>query len=454
MAETADPKSVIPGHQLPIIAIVGRPNVGKSTLFNRLINRRLAITSEIAGTTRDRIYYHTTINSMPVILVDTGGLEYGEKEQIEGDVQKQVKLAIDDADLIVFVFDAKDGLTIEDFGAADKLRKSHKQVLLVANKSDAKDTQANIAESYQLGFGEPVEISAYHNRNIDGLTDEIENLIKKQGYGKIAISEIDQSITNIGFVGKPNVGKSSLVNALLGENKVIVSDIPGTTRDAIDTPVTWNDLKFNLIDTAGLRRRGKIEKGLEKLSSFRSLEAIERSDVVCLILDFSEGIKKQDQHIASYILEAGKGLVLVVNKCDLMEDRAKDEARLIRSLRHRFDFLPWAPVIFVSALKHGNIEKIFDLANTIHQERYRQIGSEELDGFMKEITYKHLPPPSGNVIPKFYHLEQTGTNPPTFTYYVNKADGIHFSYRRYLENEMRAKYGFNGTSIRIIYKNR
>ena len=276
--------------------------------------------------------------------------------------------------------------------------------------------------------------------------------MKKAGYSRSDKSAAPKEFINIGFIGKPNVGKSSLVNALLGEQKVIVSNIPGTTRDSTDTPVTFEEKEYNLIDTAGLRRRGKIEKGLEKLSSFRTIEAVERSDIVCLILDFAEGIKKQDQHISSYILEAGKGLILVVNKCDLMEDREKDENRLIRILRQRFDFLPWAPVIFISALRHKNIENIFRLASEIHNERFKIVSDDELDGFMREIVQKHLPPSSGGKIPKFYSLKQTGTNPPTFSYYVNAPDSIHFSYRRYLENELRKKYSFTGTAIKLVFK--
>lgn len=439
---------------LPIVAIVGRPNVGKSSLFNRLIHQRYAITSDIAGTTRDRIYFRAELNDLTVVLVDTGGLEYGKKESIEADVQTQVDLAIQEADLIFFVVDAKEGLTIEDHQAAEKLRKSKKKIIFIANKIDHKESATNIHEVLRLGFGEPIEISAYHNINVGELIDEAYEALSTQGWKPL--SEEEQSkpkdTVNVCFLGKPNVGKSSLVNALLGKEKVIVSDVPGTTRDAVDTQITWNEQRFNLIDTAGLRRRGKIERGLEKLSSFRSLDAIERSDVVCLILDYEEGIRKQDQHISSYAQDAGKGLVLVINKVDLMEDRQEEETRMINIMRRRFDFLPWAPIIFISALKRKNIEKVLELSQEIYKERFKRIDGEELNLFMKQITYKHMPPSQRSRIPVFYSMEQDAVNPPSFVYYINDPSAIHFSYRRYLENELRKKYGFNGTTIKLYFK--
>lgn len=441
-------------NKTPIIAIVGRPNVGKSSLFNRLIKKRHAITSKTAGTTRDRIYYHTQMEGLTVILVDTGGMEYGKKENIEADVQSQVDLAIDDADLIIFMVDAKEGLTIEDYEAVKKLRKSQKKVIFTANKTDIKTARENLQDLIKLGFGEPVAISAYHNINVESVINECVSMLKKQGFRSAPKEDEEgkKNVINICFLGKPNVGKSSLVNALLGKPKIIVSETPGTTRDAIDTEITWNGQKFNLIDTAGLRRRGKIERGLEKLSSFRSLDAIERSDIVCLILDYKEGIRKNDQHISSYALDAGKGIILIVNKIDLMEDKTEDEKRTINILRQRFDFLPWAPVLFVSALEKTNVEKILAIAAEIYAERFKKIENEILREFMKEITYKHLPPSAGGRLPKFYSLEQDAVNPPSFVYWVNDPKSVHFSYRRYLENELRKKFGFTGTAVKIYFK--
>lgn len=439
-------------HQIPIIAIVGRPNVGKSSLFNRLIQKRVAITSDIAGTTRDRIYYRLEVGDITSILVDTGGMEYGKKENIEADVQSQARIGIAEADLILFVVDGSEGLTSNDYEAAQILRKTHKPILFIANKSDHTGMEEQRHELMKIGFGEAIEVSAIHKAGIDELMITLEKTLKKQGWKPQVAAPENKNVTNICFVGRPNVGKSSLVNALFGEEKLIVSPIAGTTRDAVDVGIQWKGQEYNLIDTAGLRRRGKIEVGLEKLSSLRSLEAVERTDIACLILDFKEGISKQDMHISSYIVEAGKGLMLIVNKSDLMKKRDEEENRFLWNLKHKFDFLPWAPVIFVSALKKTNIEKILDIANQIQSERSKTIDLDELDGFMREVTYRHIPPKVGINRPKIYSLEQSKVNPPTFTFVVNDGKSLHFSYRRYLENELRKKYGFTGTSVKFIFK--
>lgn len=437
---------------LPIVAIIGRPNVGKSSLFNRLIHQRYAITSDIAGTTRDRIYYKTNIDGLEMILIDTGGLEYGKKNNIEADIASQVHVAISEADIIIFLVDAKEGLTIEDHEAAKLLRRSNKPVLFVANKIDHKAASENIFELQTLGFSDPIEISAYHNKNISDLENKLVETLNKQGFtSKDNPLQPEEKKINICFVGKPNSGKSSLVNAILGKDKVIVSDTAGTTRDATDTEFTWEDNDFNLIDTAGLRRRGKIERGLEKISSFRALSAIERCDVACLVLDYSEGIRSQDLHITSYIQDAGKGLILLVNKSDLMEDKEHEQNRLIRQLRRKFDFLPWAPAIFVSALNKTNIYKILETSKEIYTERKKKIDQDTLLGFMRDTIVKHLPPAMSARIPKFFNIEQVSIDPPSFVFLVADPRYIHFSYKRYLENEMRKTFGFNGTAIKIYF---
>ncbi len=444
-----------PEHVIPIVAIVGRPNVGKSSLFNRLIRKRLAVTHEQAGTTRDRIYFQVTLEGIPAIVVDTGGLEYGKKEDIEADIQSQARIAIDEADLIVFVVDMIEGLTANDYEAATMLRKSGKTVVFIANKYDHPGHEEHIGEMTRLGFGEPLKVSAIHKTGIEEFRETLAQKLKKAGWKKQQErAERKEDTVSVCFLGRPNAGKSSLVNAILGEEKLIVSPVAGTTRDSTDTEVVYDDQKYTLIDTAGLRRRGKIEPGLEKLSALRSLEALERSDIACLILDYERGIRKQDLSISSYIQDARKGLILVVNKSDLMKDPESDRNRFVRVLRHRFDFLPWVPVLFVSALKRKNIQKILELSLEIYRERFKQIGNDELDGFMKEVTYRHIPPKVSLTTPKIYSLEQTGINPPAFTFWVNDDKAFHFSYRRYLENEIRKKYGFNGTGIRLIYKNK
>lgn len=456
-------------HLFPIIAIVGRPNVGKSSLFNRLVQKRVAVTYEIAGTTRDNIYHHLDLNNeLAAILVDTGGIEHSKKLNIEADVQSQARLAVKEADIILFVVDASQDLTANDYSATDLLRKSNKPLIFVSNKCDNRAMEGNTHQFLELGFGEPIKISTIHNFGIDDLEEVIEATVKKAGWksnkpklpapdenDEEPIKERDfekKGTINLSFIGRPNAGKSSLMNALLGKEKLIVSPIAGTTRDAIDIGIEWKGQSFNLIDTAGLRRRGKIDQGIEKISSMRALEAIERSDIVCLVLDFERGIGKQDQHISSYAMEAKKGLILVVNKSDLMQDKQEDQHKFLHKISTQFDFLPWVPVLFISALKKNNIEKVIELAQHVYEERFKKIDDDELDGFMRDITYKHLPPKVFAIQPKFYALKQTGVNPPTFVFWVNEGRAIHFSYRRYLENEIRKKYGFSGTSLRLIFK--
>jgi len=437
----------------PIIAIVGRPNVGKSTLFNRLIGKRLAIISKESGTTRDRIYQNIELNDFPVTLIDTGGLSTEAKENFENDIKSQAKIAVNEADLIYFIIDTAEQLTIDDYSASDLLRKSNKEVILIANKFDSNEARNMFPELYSLGFGDPIGVSSIHNIGIDELKNTTVKILKKLKFKPVkGLKKKDNNI-KLCLLGKPNVGKSSLVNALLGENRVIVSDIPGTTRDSLDINIKYNDKDFVLVDTAGLRRRGHIERGIEKFSSLRVFHSLDSSDIALLMLDFSEGITKQDMHIAEFILDAKKGLILLINKSDLAEDE-EDKLKFLAKLKGKFDFLPWAPVVFISALRKKNISKIFDLAVQIMLERNKRIPTGELNNFIKKITAKHIPSGTKRIRAKILYVSQTSINPPEFVFFVNDASALHFSYKRYLENELRKQYQFAGTAINFVFRSR
>lgn len=437
-------------NKIPVIAIIGRPNVGKSTLFNRLIGKKYAVTAKEAGTTRDRLFHNFEYDGFTTVLVDTGGMEYDKKENIEADVQSQAKMAIEEADIILFVLDGTEELTVNDFTVANLLRKSEKETILITNKCDPASLKTDKYHYFELGFGEAMEISAIHNTGIGNLKEEIIKKLKKLKFSKIT-KEKNDAVCDICVLGKPNAGKSSLINALLGSDKIIVSDIPGTTRDTTDTDVTYNDIKYNLIDTAGLRRRGKIQQGVEKFSSLRCLSAIERSDIVILLIDGTQKVSSQDCHIAQYALEQEKGLVIAINKIDLFKEEEKEE--IIWRLQQKFAFVPWAPVIFISSKTKKNIYEIFTLANQILEERKKRISTPELNRFLQKITIKH--PPSSTKIkkPKFMYGNQVEINPPKFVLFLKNADNLHFSYIRYLENEIRKEYGFNGTAINLKLKN-
>lgn len=438
----------------PIVAIVGRPNVGKSTLFNRIIGKKHAIIAEEAGTTRDRIMHKYDFNGYETLLVDTGGLETGKQQNIEEDIQAQAQIAIQDADLILFVVDCLVDLTTDDFTAADILRKSKKPVLLVANKCDHPSLEQNIYNIYELGFGEAIKISAIHKTGIDELIATITLNLKKLKFKKTKVRKKAPESTDISIIGKPNAGKSSLVNALLGAEKIIVSDIAGTTRDSIDTEINYQEDTYNLIDTAGLRRRGKRERGVEKFSALRALNAIERSEVVVLLIDGEKGITKQDCHIAEYALEQEKGLIIAINKIDLLEKEEEERDRIIGKLRRKFIFVPWAPIIFVSAKNKTNIYKILEISKEIMEERKKRVPTPQLNSFLQKITYKHMPASTKIQKPKFFYGSQVEICPPKFLLFFRNPGNLHFSYPRYLENQIREEYGFNGTSINISFKNK
>ena len=437
---------------LPTIAIVGRPNVGKSTLFNRLVGKRYAVVADEAGTTRDRVSQKFQCNDYQVLLVDTGGLEVGNHENIEEDIQTQAKLAIQDADLILFTVDASEELTVNDFAAAEILRRSKKTTILVANKCDNIKIEQDSYNLYELGFDEPIQISAIHKSGVEILTSKINKALKKMSFVPFEEPIKDESVTNISIIGKPNAGKSSLVNSLVGHHKIIVSDIAGTTRDATDTEITFKEQKYNLIDTAGLRRRGKIVPGIEKFSSMRCIQAVDRSDIVVLLIDGNEGITSQDSHIVEHVLEYKKGLIIAINKIDLLESGEEERNFLIAKLRRKFSFVPWAPVVFISAKNSKNIHQILDLANEIKLERHKRVSTAEFNSFMQKITQKHLPASRSVKKPKFMYGSQVDINPPKFALFFKNSANLHFSCPRYLENEIRKEYGYNGTTIELSIK--
>lgn len=441
--------------RLPRVAIVGRPNVGKSTVFNRLIKRRKAIESEVPGTTRDRITALMRVDGMRAELIDTAGLFF--EGQLENDVKLQAEIAISESDLVLFIVSAVEEMTVSDFSVADMLRKSKKPTILVANKCDNEKLEQLSFNLYELGFGEPVQVSAVHNRGFSALCREMSKMLHAAGFSgenKENHDIGDKDELKLCLVGRPNVGKSSFFNALVGQKRAIVSEVPGTTRDDVDTLVVRNGKKYRLIDTAGIRRRGKIGKGVEGLSVLRSLSAIEMSDVVFLLTDYKEGIAKQDMHVVEEALKAGKGIVLVVNKVDLMPRGEEAKLSFIDYLQKKCAFLSFVPVLFTSALTGKNVDHIFELADKIAVERNRRIPTAELNNFFKKIMSKRSPHGTKQIKPKLLYATQVDVNPPYFVLFVNDVDAFHFSYKRYMENQLREKYGFTGAVIRLDFRGR
>lgn len=436
-------------HLKPIIAIIGKPNVGKSTFFNCLAGERVAIVSEVAGTTRDRIYSKVDLGTLETLIVDTGGLAYGKKENIEANVYTQALLAIEEADLIIFLVDGSNPPDVSDEEVVRELRKKKKDILFVANKVDRAISQSTLPEFYKCGLGAPIEISAVHKRNIGEVREILEKKLRAKGFRKVK-QETSKRI-KIAIVGRPNVGKSSLINALLGEKKIIVSDIPGTTRDAINTELEYKNQKYTLIDTAGIRRKGKIGRRIEYWSMLRGLRALEECDIAVLVLDATEGVVKQDEHIGGYILEERKGLIIILNKIDLIEND-KDREKMLYRIQRKMPFIPWAPIIIASALTGENIKIMLDLAQQIMEERKKEISQERLQEFMHEARLYHAAKTNRKIALKLIKMEQVKTNPPTFVIKTNDPVSIHFSYRRYLERRLREQFGFNGTAISLIFE--
>jgi GTP-binding protein len=427
---------------LPLVAIIGKPNVGKSTLFNRFVGYRKAIVSPTPGTTRDR-HYAQIEGKKPFLLVDTGGIESKSEGVIEENIVAQAKMAIAEADLIIFMIDAKESITSEDQFVAQLLRKSGKKMILVASKCDS--GLEDFTEFLELGFGFPVATSATHNIGTDDLEKEIYKHIPKVKIEK----NTDTESIRLAILGRPNVGKSSLINKLLGSDQLIVSEIQGTTIDSTDIDLEYEDRVYTLVDTAGIRRRGKIEKGIEKYSFLRSLGASEKSDICALLIDGKEGVTSQDQHVAEYILRTYSGLILVVNKLDLMESGEEERMKFLSYLKLKFDFVPWVPVVFVSAKTGKNVEKILDLAHEIQSNRLKRVETGKLNNWLEKVVMKHTPTGTGRKVPKLFYMTQVDIKPPHFVIFVNSEEYFHFSYKRYLENQLRDSFDFTGTAVKI-----
>ncbi len=462
----------------PLVAIVGRPNVGKSTFFNRMIGERIAIVEDMPGTTRDRLYGDTDWNGREFTLIDTGGLELGSGVPVgqiglngqPGDlmnhVMEQAQLAIEEADVIVFMLDARSGITTADEDVANKLRRSQKPIILAANKADNAARRQDVVEFYTLGLGEPIAISSIQGVGTGDLLDAIVEALPPVEEGE---EEEEEGIPRLAIVGRPNVGKSSLLNAILGTQRSIVSDVPGTTRDAIDTEVTFNDQRIKLVDTAGIRRRGRVGPGVEKFSVLRSTRSIERCDVAIMLIDASEGLTAQDTHIAGEIHEQGKGVVVVVNKWDLAQQQRRDEREgkyaatkdeiasaeeYRRVLAEGLKFIPYAPILFASAKTGYHVASILESALKIVEMRYLRVPTSKLNELVRTAVQRHSPTVIRHKPLKIYYATQTRVNPPTFVFFVNDTEAVHFSYERYLENRLREEFSFRGTAIRMHFRPR
>ena len=428
---------------LPTVAILGRPNVGKSTLFNKIIGKRVSIIEDIPGVTRDRIYEKATYNDKSFYLIDTGGID-ASKLDFNDEIRMQASLAIEEADVIIFMVDGKEGLTSNDLLVRDLLRKYDKKVVVAINKSDVKASKNNLYDFYELGFNDYIEISSIHNRGFIELMDKVTE--------DFSVKELkEDNITKISVIGRPNVGKSSLVNALLNEDRMVVSDIAGTTRDSVDTKFKYMNKEYTLIDTAGMRKKGKIYENVEKYSLFRSMKAIERSDICLLVIDAEDGIKEHDKHIAGYAIEAGKGLIIVVNKWDKSEESIKDYKDLVRA---EFQFATYAPVVFLSALTKKRISTLMPEVEKVEGSITKEIPTSLLNNVIGNAQILNAPPSYKGKRLRIYFVSQTGNKPPKFTLRVNDKGLVHFSYERYIENTLRDNFNLEGTPIILKWKNR
>ncbi len=440
--------SIDTAEKAPLVALVGRPNVGKSALFNRMTRGNKALVEDLPGTTRDRNYGVVEWRGRVFRLVDTGGLIESDVDPFSPLVKRGVQQALNEAQAAIFVVDAASGPIAADYEVADLLRRSGLPVLVAANKTDTSRGRANLPEFYALGLGEVEAVSAIHGQGVGDLLDEVLDLV--QG---VAPEEAEDERIRVAIVGRPNVGKSSLTNAILGEERVLVSDIAGTTRDTIDTPFHFEGHEMLLVDTAGIRRRGRVERGVERHSVQRAEQAIDRADVVVVVLDQTEVLTAQDTHITGYASKAGKGVVLLVNKWDLVEDRSI-RPDLTRQIDYRYRFVPWAPVLFTSALTGEGVRDLLELCVHVWEVRRRRVQTSELNRVVHRAMAEHGPPTVHHRKLKVMYVTQAEVAPPTFVFFVNDPELVHFSYLRYLENRIREAFDFEGTSIRLVFRRR
>lgn len=434
----------------PIVAIIGRPNVGKSTLFNKIVGSRISIVDDTPGVTRDRIYMESEWNGKEFLLIDTGGIEPGD-DVIVSNMRRQAEVAISQADVLVLMTCVHDGLVAADSEVAAMLLKSGKPVLLAVNKVDnIGNPPMELYEFYNLGLGDPMPVSSIHGLGVGDLLDEIVALFPEQDEE----AEDDDDTLKVALVGKPNVGKSSLINKILGEDRVIVSNIAGTTRDAIDAKVTRGDREYTFIDTAGMRKRSKVEDGIEHYSVIRSLGAVDRADVCVIMIDAQEGVTEQDTKIAGYAHEQGKACVIAVNKWDLIEKDGKTMDQFRKQVAEGLSFMLYAPVVFISALTGQRLDRLFELINFVREQNTMRIRTGALNDVLNEATMRVQPPSDKGKRLKIYYITQASTAPPTFVLFVNNRELAHFSYVRYLENQIRGVFGLEGTPVRFILRER
>ena len=432
----------------PIVAVVGRPNVGKSTLFNKIAGKRISIIEDTPGVTRDRIYADADWNGREFTLIDTGGIEPSSKDEILAQMREQANLAIEMADVIIFLVDVKDGMTAADKDVATILQKCGRPVLLVCNKVDRPgDPPVAMYEFYNLGIGDPFPVSSIHGMGLGDLLDEVVALLPAE-----TGAEEDETTIHVAIVGKPNAGKSSLVNRILGENRVIVSDIAGTTRDAIDSTYERDGQKYVLIDTAGMRKRGKINENVERYSVIRALSAVDRADVCLIMVDATEGVTEQDTKIAGYVHEAGKASMIVVNKWDLVNKETNTMKNFKDKVKEGFNFMMYAPSVFISAQTGQRVDGLFDMIQSVLEQNTKRISTGLLNDVINEATSMVQPPSDKGKRLKIYYATQVSTKPPTFVLFVNNAELAHYSYVRYLENQLRARFGFEGTPIKFLVR--